>query len=151
MTKRKLIDIKKIIIHCSDSDFGNVDVIDQWHKMNGWDGCGYHYVICNGIAFNKAKYDKKTDGLIQVGRNLTTVGAHCRGHNFDSIGICLIGKRHFTGRQLLGALPDLLVYLGVLGISCHDIYAHSEFSSKTCPNIDPCYLRIIGYKGGLNL
>ena len=42
-------EIKKVIIHCSDSDFGTASVIDGWHKERGWDGIGYHYVITNGV------------------------------------------------------------------------------------------------------
>jgi hypothetical protein len=34
--------IKQIIIHCSDSEFGNVIQIDRWHRERGWKGIGYH-------------------------------------------------------------------------------------------------------------
>ena len=39
-----------IVIHCSDSSYGTVDIIDHWHKMRGWSGIGYHYVIGNGYT-----------------------------------------------------------------------------------------------------
>ncbi len=141
--KRKLKDINEIIIHCSASDFGDVDLIDKWHKERGWDGVGYHYVITNGVIRHGNKYDPKMDGEIQKGRGLTTVGAHCRGHNRRSIGICLIGKRHFTGKQLLESLPNLLLMLGDFGLEAQDIHGHCEFSKKTCPNIDPGLLRMM--------
>ena len=37
--------LTNIIIHCSDSDFGDAQTIDLWHKQRGWKGIGYHYVI----------------------------------------------------------------------------------------------------------
>lgn len=151
MTKRKLSNINKIIIHCSMSEFGNVNLINEWHKDRGWDGCGYHYVITNGRLAAYDDYDINKDGLIQEGRSLSVVGAHCRGHNHDSIGICLIGKRHFTGKQLLGALPDLIIMLGHFGITTKDVYGHCDFSAKTCPNIDPKYLRNMAFKTGLKI
>jgi N-acetylmuramoyl-L-alanine amidase len=141
--KREFKDINEIIIHCSDSDFGDVDLIDQWHKERGWDGVGYHYVITNGIIAHGNEYDPKMDGEIQKGRELAVMGAHCRGHNYNSIGICLIGRHHFTGRQLLESLPNLLLMLGDLGLEAQDIHGHCEFSKKTCPNIDPVLLRML--------
>lgn len=141
--QRELTDINKIIIHCSDSEFGDVELIDTWHKERGWDGCGYHFVVTNGVIRHGDKYDIKKDGLIQKGRGLATIGAHCRGHNRDSVGICLIGKHHFTGRQLLESLPNLLIMLRDLGIGREDVYGHCEFSKyKTCPNIDPRLIRL---------
>lgn len=47
---------------------------------------GYHYVI-------------RRSGLVEVGRQLNEVGAHCRGHNTDSIGICLVGVDRYTAEQ----------------------------------------------------
>lgn len=143
MIKREMDDIKKIIVHCSASDFGDVETIDRWHKEFGWDGCGYHYVITNGIRTKKSKYDPEYDGLIQPGRPITTVGAHCYGHNRDSIGICLIGNHHFTGKQLLSSLPDLLLMFGYIGITSENIYGHCELSKKTCPNIDTSFFRLM--------
>lgn len=69
------------MIHCSATraglDFRASD-IDRWHREQGFDGIGYHYVI-------------DLDGTIEVGRPLTMAGAHCKGWNKRSIGICYIG------------------------------------------------------------
>lgn len=54
------------------------DEIDRWHREKGWDGIGYHYVVCR-------------NGALEFGRDESRAGAHCMGHNKDSIGICLIG------------------------------------------------------------
>jgi len=140
---RNHANIKKIIIHCSDSNFGDVKLIDKWHKERGWSRCGYHYVITNGIIEAGKSYDPEMDGKVQQGRPLDQIGAHCKGHNEDSIGICLIGKHHFTGKQLYGSLPDLIFQLKVLGVFASNIFGHCEFSAKTCPNIDPALIRKI--------
>lgn len=141
---RSLSDIKKIIIHCSDSDFGDVKLIDSWHKERGWKGCGYHFVITNGILTHGKPYNPALDGLVQQGRQLREIGAHCMGHNHDSIGICLIGRHHFSGKQLYEALPDLVKFLkGELKITPENVFGHREFDSgKTCPNIEPRIIRL---------
>lgn len=117
--------INKIIIHCSDSDVkdhDDISVIDQWHKQRGWNGVGYHYFIQN-------------DGNIQKGRNLDQVGAHCEGHNSDSIGICLSGKHNFTRNQfysLAFLIKKLQKEYDIKEIEGHNYYD----KSKTCPNFD---------------
>lgn len=127
--------INKIIIHCSDSEWGDVDDIDQWHKERGWDGVGYNYVITNGRP-KSGDYQEAWDGRIQEGRPVSKQGAHCKGENHDSIGICLIGKHHFTSNQLYRALPDLLISLMyTYNIPIDNIYSHHHFNKdKTCPN-----------------
>ena len=74
--------IDKIIIHCSATpkhkDF-SAETIRDWHvKGNGWDDIGYHYVV-------------RLDGSLEYGRPVQVPGAHCRGENKSSIGICDIG------------------------------------------------------------
>lgn len=138
-------EIKKIIVHCSDSEWGDAVVIDQWHKARGWDGIGYHYVITNGRRTSHSTYRATDDGIIETGRPLDKNGAHCRGHNRDSIGVCLIGSHHYSGRQLYEALPSLLTALmNEYGLTYFDVYGHNEFSStKTCPNIEGKLIRDI--------
>lgn len=71
--------INKVILHCSDSDYANHDdikVIKEWHLARKFNDVGYHYFI-------------RKDGLIQKGRDITIIGAHCKGQNKSSIGICL--------------------------------------------------------------
>ena len=74
--------ITHIIVHCSANKAGSalrMADIDRIHRtQNGWNGCGYHYVI-------------PTDGTIECGRPEQLPGAHCRGHNRHSIGVCYIG------------------------------------------------------------
>lgn len=117
--------INKIIYHCSDSPQGRGDTIKEitsWHvNGNGWNDVGYHYVILE-------------DGSIQIGRDLNTSGAHARGHNSDSIGICLIGKDSFTSSQFK-ALEFLTKGL-IKQLKIEHIIGHCDVSSKTCPNFN---------------
>jgi len=117
--------IATIVIHCSDSPHGRGDdaaTIHRWHQEKGWAGCGYHYVICE-------------TGEVQRGRPHYWTGAHVRGHNEGSLGICLIGVDYFTPAQvksLLALLRDLHEqYPSAVIVGHRDLD-----SSKTCPNFD---------------
>lgn len=80
-----------IIIHCSATrSEANVRAhhIRQWHVEKGWADIGYHFVICR-------------DGAIERGRDQDAVGAHAKGANDYSIGICMVG-----GLDLRGAPSD---------------------------------------------
>ena len=122
--------ITKIIIHCSDSDIAahdDISVIREWHLKRGFNDVGYHYFITNG-------------GRLQYGRSIGDVGAHTRGHNHDSIGICLHGRNEFHPAQF-GTLRKLLASLD-FAIRVKDVYGHRDFDSrKTCPNFD--YKKVI--------
>jgi N-acetyl-anhydromuramyl-L-alanine amidase AmpD len=70
----------------------------------------------------------------RVGRTYW-VGAHVKGHNEGSLGICLIGRDEFTGDQLL-ALRNLHHRL-VVQYPTAQWFNHYELDeSKTCPNFD---------------
>jgi N-acetylmuramoyl-L-alanine amidase len=126
-------EIKKLIIHCSDSDDSldiGVEKINEWHRQRGWlspsgVSCGYHYII-------------KRDGTVEIGRPDYEVGAHCRGENKNSLGIVLIGRKDFSDDQIesLFAMCWGLSHKHQLDPT-EDIYGHYEFDSgKTCPNLD---------------
>jgi N-acetylmuramoyl-L-alanine amidase len=135
--------INQIVVHCSDSNFGGWQLIDHWHKNRGWDGIGYHYVICNAYPTHNYKrpYPSR-DGRIQYGRGANEIGAHAKGHNSHSIGICLIGTRYFTGNQI----DSLIMVIDDLQRKFPDIESvvgHCELPDvhKDCPNLDMDYIR----------
>jgi len=129
-------EINKIIIHCSATREGqdiSVDTIKRWHiEGNGWNDIGYHYVI--GL-----------DGSIYKGRPDNVQGAHTKGHNKGSIGICYIGgcdkdlnpKDTRTEAQKL-SLEILLEGLisGYERRFLVSVHGHNEFSNKACPSFD---------------
>ena len=79
--------MKEIILHCSatkeNADFSAAD-IKKWHLQRGFKNIGYHYVI-------------RLDGTVEAGRKEDEMGAHCLGHNKDSLGICYIGGLDSNG------------------------------------------------------
>ncbi len=114
--------IDKIILHCSASDAKNqtAKMIDGWHRARGWDSIGYHYFI-------------RKNGLIEGGRYVEEVGAHVRGQNTNSIGICLAGDMRFCSAQFR-SLEALLLSLQRVYPEAN-VYGHNEFTDKkTCPN-----------------
>lgn len=80
--------ISKIIIHCSATPEGknfSVSEIRRWHLQRGFADIGYHFVIY-------------LDGSVHVGRPLQKSGAHCKGQNKNSIGICYVGGLASDGK-----------------------------------------------------
>ena len=125
--------INEIIIHCADTPAGRdntVADITAWHKDRGFRTIGYHYVIYR-------------DGSIHTGRPVQEIGAHCKGHNAHSIGICYIGGKSADGKEhedtrtpeQKEALLSLLRQLKAQYPNA-TIYGHRDFSSKPCPCFD---------------
>lgn len=81
MNWKKLQSVDYIVIHCSatteDQDIG-VEEIRRWHRQRGWLDVGYHFII-------------RRDGELERGRPHDVPGAHARGFNHISLGICLVG------------------------------------------------------------
>jgi hypothetical protein len=80
-----------IVLHHSANSAGSYASIDREHRqLQGFNGCGYHFVIGNG--------SESPDGQIEVAQRWSEqkAGAHCRDGkipdiNDYGIGICLIG------------------------------------------------------------
>lgn len=124
--------INLIIVHCSATPEGrNVAMadIDRWHRERGFDGIGYHYVVY-------------IDGSVHEGRPLNKVGAHCKGHNAHSIGICYVGGVDLNGKPKdtrtlaqKDALVNLLMRLK-RRFPKAVIRGHRDFAAKACPSFD---------------
>ena len=126
--------ITKIILHCSATAEGkdySVDTIRKWHLKRGWRDIGYHFVI-------------QRDGTVDEGRPIEQTGAHVKGQNHNSIGICYIGgveAKKKNGKWIAKdtrtceqkeALEELLLELKEQ-YPLAKIHGHNEFSSKSCP------------------
>jgi len=127
--------ITHIIIHCSytysDMDIG-ANEIRKWHVHgNGWSDIGYHYII-------------RRDGSLEKGREENVQGAHARGMNKESLGVCLVGgKSRKTKKATVNYTQAQWSALNSLCVSLlwHDKYTiigHNDVpnSNKTCPNFD---------------
>lgn len=123
-------DINLIVIHCSatppDQKIGAEEIRD-WHvNGNKWSDIGYHYVI-------------RRNGVIDVGRDVSVAGAHAKGYNHGSIGICLVGgvdeenkpDANYTRMQWrsLSILVDDLVE----EYDLQKVIGHRDISTKACP------------------
>lgn len=133
MTKRSKRVIKEIIVHCSATAEGRdftVEDIRRWHKQQGWSDIGYHYVI--------GRHGEKW-----TGRDVDVSGAHCEGHNRNSIGVCYIGGLDAAGKkakdtrtlQQKAVMLSLLTELKRLYPQAK-IYGHRDFARKDCPCFD---------------
>ena len=131
-------EIDLIVVHCSATREGrdySVETIRKWHTDKGWRDIGYHYVV-------------QLDGTINTGRPLEMTGAHVRGFNRNSIGICYIGGVEATRNSSGGwtaidtrtdsqkqSLLNLLLELKERFPNAV-IRGHRDFSPKACPSFD---------------
>ena len=82
----RMVDL--IVIHCSatkETSRLTPLALDRMHRQRGFNGCGYHYYI-------------ERDGKINSMRPSEKVGAHARGYNAHSLGICYEGGLDKNGR-----------------------------------------------------
>ncbi len=122
---------RRIILHCTDSPNGHEYPIDKLradHLARGFKDIGYHLVI-------------QPDGSITYTRSLNAEGAHCKGENYDSIGVCLVGSSKFSLAQFRSLRYQLDGIFQTYSIPKWAIYCHYQFKSaqdqqKTCPNMD---------------
>lgn len=124
--------ITKLIVHCTGTKEGqdyHVADVDRWHRERGFKCIGYHYLIT-------------LDGQVERGRKDSEVGAHCKGQNANSIGVCYVGGLDRNGKAKdtrteaqKDALWDLLFLLHQQYPNSK-IYGHRDFAKKDCPCFD---------------
>lgn len=131
-------DLKRIILHCSATPEGahfDVETIRKWHtdpspKGRGWSDIGYHYVIY-------------LDGSVHIGRPINRSGAHTKGHNADSIGVCYVGGLDTEGKakDTTTAAQDISIIKLVRALRMTfgehlTLHGHNEYARKACPCFD---------------
>ena len=127
-------DIKLIVIHCADT-YSRMDIgakeIKEWHTSTPryWSDIGYHFVI-------------RRDGTLEIGRPLNRNGAHCKGYNKSSIGICYAGGKGDNNKPKDNRTNEQKKTLSALVISLQaeypnvEVKGHNELSNKNCPSYD---------------
>lgn len=73
--------VEYIVVHCSATPEGldlNANDINRMHRARNFSMIGYHKVV-------------KLNGAVEDGRPMDRQGAHVRGYNHKSVGICYIG------------------------------------------------------------
>jgi len=126
-------DWRYIIIHHSATPCGNANVFDEYHRSQGMDELGYHFVIGNG--------DKSGDGEIEVGSRWrkTNHGAHAgvEPYNRHGVGICLVGnfetKDGVTAAQFESLVRLVTELVRTFNIPIANVLRHCDVRSTKCP------------------
>ena len=118
--------VRFLFVHCSDTEDNLTLTALDIHKMHlsfGWDGIGYHKVI-------------NRTGKIENGRPEYWIGAHVKGKNSISLGVCLIGRNKFTTKQYISLERVLRKWKSLYPEA--EIVGHRDTGNtdKTCPNFD---------------
>lgn len=129
--------INKIIIHCSATpptmDIG-VKEIRSWHvNERKWRDIGYHFVV-------------RRNGEIEIGRPIEMQGAHAKGHNKTSVGICWVGgldenmspENNMTKEQEQELWCTVQNIMLIYGIDNAQVVGHRDLPgvTKACPSFD---------------
>ena len=90
-------------------------------RTNGWADVGYHVLIAEGTALQ--------------GRPITLQGAHVRGDNSRTTGLCVVGS--YTSRDPadrdLAALVEVLVQGRRSGLIAARLLGHRDGGATSCP------------------
>lgn len=123
-----------IVVHCSATEPGlsiGAREIREWHKDLGWSDIGYHFVI-------------RRNGTLEMGRAIEAQGAHVRGHNHNSVGVCLVGGVDEEGESEANYTKSQLTMLMLVidGLKARypkaKLIGHCDFPgvAKDCPCFD---------------
>lgn len=126
--------VKEIVVHCSATKASTNYTALRLHRdhiKRGFSRIGYHFYL-------------PREGGIVRGRELNEIGAHVKGHNQDSIGICLEGgldedghaENNYTPEQWR-ELENLLKVLRSM-FPGTEIKGHRDYPNvnKACPCFD---------------
>lgn len=123
--------VRFLVIHCSatrcNSDYTPEQMLRD-HRSQGFRTVGYHFYI-------------RKDGTVTRHRKLLEVGAHARGYNRCSIGICYEGGLDASGRPADTRTTEQRVALTELLWKLHKLFpnalivGHGELPGvrKACP------------------
>ena len=123
--------VRFLIIHCSatrcDCDYTAEQLLRD-HKARGFRTVGYHFYI-------------RKSGIVTRHRALLEVGAHARGYNRCSIGICYEGGLNANGKPSDTRTPEQKAQLVALLLKLHRLFpeamvvGHCDLPGvkKACP------------------
>ena len=133
LLRKKDTNYKKLILHCSafETDEENTpEYIEKYHQTNE----KYKFITIGYQFFIDPK------GQVWYCRPLKYISAHCKGHNTESIGICVGGLKFpdFEKTEQFKNLVSLCKKLmNEFNISKENIFPHNHFNKyKACPVFD---------------
>lgn len=98
-----------------------VRAIQRFHMHDrGWCDIAYHRLIA-------------PDGTVFEGRGLGQVGAHCEGHNRDSVGYCFLTDGPVTDAQKSALVEMLHADRAPVGAPYAKVGPHRAFTATACP------------------
>jgi N-acetylmuramoyl-L-alanine amidase len=122
---------ERIVIHHSgtpdDGQSYSWPAIKRYHiEVNKWADVAYHggVEVAGGLP------------MLQLGRLWDSPGAHCLGHNWDSLGFCFVGNfmAHAPSDEFLREGAKLIrFWMRLYGIPVTEIYRHCELNATDCP------------------
>lgn len=127
-----MITPRRIILHHSatkDNQTFSWNDIRRYHTVTrGWRDIGYHFGI------------EDIEGGIEliVGRFVGEIGAHCKGYNSDSVGICMVGNwslespDKYRWEKCLTLVRHLMFFLY---IPREQVFGHRELAATECPGL----------------
>lgn len=98
-----------------------VRAIQRFHMADrGWCDIAYHRLIA-------------PDGTVFEGRALGQIGAHCAGHNRESVGYCLLTDGAVTDAQKAALVELLHADRAPFGAPYTKVGPHRAFTATACP------------------
>lgn len=121
-----------IVLHHSVSpETTTVEEIRRWHLSRGFRDIGYQYVVRKSSA----------GWQVEPGRPEDAVGAHCKGWNDSTVGVCVCGD-YTQGPLSDGAMAALLGLLRPMlqryGMTERQVMGHGQMTGQAtlCPGFD---------------
>lgn len=135
--------INMIVLHCSatrcDRDYTVQQLYHDHVEVNHWRYIGYHFYI-------------RKDGRVEETRPLARMGAHAKGFNAHSIGICYEGGLDEQGLpadtrtpEQTTAMKRLVVQMKQQFPTIKQVLGHRDLPGvqKTCPCFDATSLQYL--------
>ena len=132
--QKSLLEQTDIVPILKSMEFTKDETTKRWGTKNG------ELVVTNppnfsieNISFN---FEQNINGKIENGRPEYWIGAHVKGKNESSLGVCLIGRDEFTVEQfnslkiILKTWKNIYPKANILG------HCNTGNTDKTCPNFD---------------
>lgn len=121
------MNIYKLVVHHSASKKSTTkDDIEKWHKDRGFREIGYHKVI-------------GAKGVLYQGRSESKSGAHAKGANTGSLGVCVTGNFESESpdtEQIETLTTVLFQWCKQHGLSEYQIYGH--YNTPGCTTATAC-------------
>ena len=96
----------------------------------GFRKIGYHFVI-------------RRSGILETGRSINETGAHAKGYNHNSIGICLIGGISDAGKPINNYTQEQWITLTSLCKTLLTLFPDATITGhRDLPNVHkecPCF------------